>query len=164
MLPTLQFKSLLPPLAAHLGVVGVVALLAQRREVQKVRRFWPVVKHMRRRQNHFAARYRVRLSVLGSAPLASVPRPEKTHKSTTQLPVFRVSGFVLRSYRHLSSNPALNAAPFSRWTPGDKAARRPLALRYALPKHSTVWQFPWHRRVSARRLQSHRLRTVERHG
>ena len=27
------------------------------------------------------------------------------------------------------SNPALNAAPYSRWTPGDKAARRPLALR-----------------------------------
>ena len=30
-----------------------------------------------------------------------------------------------------ASNPALNAAPFGRWMPGDKAARRPLALRCA---------------------------------
>lgn len=56
MLPALQFRSLLPSLAPHLGVVGVVALLAQRREVQQARRFWTVVEHMRRRQNYLAAR------------------------------------------------------------------------------------------------------------
>jgi len=117
MLPTRQFKSLLPTLAAHLCVVGVVAPLAQRREVQQARRFWPVVKHMRRRQNNFPASNRVRFSVFCSAPLAAVPRPEETHKPAAQLPVFRVSRFVLRSYRHLSSNPALNPDA------GDKAAR-----------------------------------------
>ncbi len=30
-----------------------------------------------------------------------------------------------------SPNPALNLAPFSRWTLRDKAAQRRLALRYA---------------------------------
>ena len=34
------------------------------------------------------------------------------------------------SFQAQSHNTALNAAPFSRWTPGDKAARRPLAQRY----------------------------------
>jgi hypothetical protein len=31
----------------------------------------------------------------------------------------------------ISSNPALNLAPFGRWTLRDKAAQRRLALRYA---------------------------------
>jgi len=31
----------------------------------------------------------------------------------------------------LMANPALNLAPFSRWTLRDKAAQRRLALRYA---------------------------------
>jgi len=32
----------------------------------------------------------------------------------------------------MGANPALNLAPFSRWTLRDKAAQRRLALRYAL--------------------------------
>jgi hypothetical protein len=104
MLPALQFRSLLPTLAPHLGVVGVVALLAQRREVQEARCFWPVVEHMRRGQNHFPARYRVRLAVLRAAPLAAVPRPVEAHEPAPQFPVCRVARLVLRSYRHSSSN------------------------------------------------------------
>lgn len=104
MLPALQFRSLLPALAPHLGVVGVVALLAQRREVQQARCFWPVVEHMRRGQNHLASRRRVRLSVLGSAPLAAVPRSHEAHEPAPQFPVRRVSRLVLRSDGHRSSN------------------------------------------------------------
>ena len=111
MLPALQFRSLLPPLAPHLGVVGVVALLAQCREVQQARRFWPVVKHMRSCQNYFAARRRVRLAVLGSAPLAAVPRPNEPHEPAPQFPVCGVACFVLWAYRHGSSNPAFQARP-----------------------------------------------------
>lgn len=110
MLPALQFRSLLPALAPHLGVVGVVALLAQRREVQQARRFWPVVEHMRRGQHDFASCDRVRLSVLGSAPFATVPRPEEPHEPTPQLPVFRVASTVLGAYRHSSSNPAFQGS------------------------------------------------------
>ena len=102
--------------------MGVVALLAQRREVQQARRFWPVVEHMRRGQNHFPARYRMRLSVLRAAPLAAVLRPVKAHKPASQLPVFRVSGSVLRSNRHSISNFSVEAtakaAPhFGRYAP-----------------------------------------------
>ena len=104
MLPALQFRSLLPVLSPHLGVVGVVALLAQGREVQQARRFWPVIEHMRRCQNHFPARYRVRLAVFGSAPLATVLRSKEAHEPASQLPVCWVSRLVLRSYRHRSSN------------------------------------------------------------
>lgn len=104
MLPALQFRSLPPALAPHLGVVGVVALLAQRREVQQARRFWPVVEHMRRRQNHFASRYRVRLPVLRTAPLAAVLGSVCANEQAPQLPICRVSRLVLRSYRHRSSN------------------------------------------------------------
>jgi len=111
MLPARQFCSLLPSLAPHLGVVGVVALLAQRREVQEARRFWPVIEHMRRCQNHFPARYRVRLSVLGSAPLATVLRPKEAHEPAPQIPVCRVSCFVLWAYRHGSSNPRFEREP-----------------------------------------------------
>lgn len=108
MLPALQLRSLLPALAPHLGVVGVVALLAQRREVQQARRFWPVVENMRRGQNHLVARHRVLLSVLGSAPFAVVPCSVKSHEPAPQLPVLRVSRFVLGAYRHGSSNPAVH--------------------------------------------------------
>jgi len=129
MLPALQFRSLLPALAPQLGVVGVVALLAQRRKVKQARRFWPVVEHMSRGQNHFASSGRVRRAVLGSAPLAAVPRSEEAHKPASQLPVSRVSRFHFWSYRHSSSNMALNLAPFGRWTLRPKAAQRRLALR-----------------------------------
>jgi hypothetical protein len=108
MLPALQFRSLLPALAPHLGVVGVVALLAQRRKVQQARRFRSVVEHMCRGQNNLAARRRVRFAVLGSAPLAAVPRPHEAHEPAPQLPVFRVSCFVLWTYRHGSSKPAVH--------------------------------------------------------
>jgi len=91
MLPALHFRSLLPALSPHLGIVGVVALLAQRCEVQQTRRFWPVVEYMRRGQNHFAARYRVRLSVLRAAPLATVLRPVEAHEPAPQFPVCWVS-------------------------------------------------------------------------
>ena len=36
---------------------------------------------------------------------------------------------------NLLANPALNLAPFSRWTLRDKAAQRRLALRYASHHH-----------------------------
>ena len=36
------------------------------------------------------------------------------------------------------SNPALNLAPFGRWTLRDKAAQRRLALRYAMNQEGTV--------------------------
>lgn len=111
MLPALQLRSLLPSFAPHLGVVGVVALLAQRREVQQARRFRSVVEHMRRGQNHFAARRRVRLAVLGSAPLAAVPRPEEAHEPAAKFPVLRVAGEHFGADGHGSSNPALQARP-----------------------------------------------------
>lgn len=100
MLPALQFSSLPSAFAPHLGVVSVVALLAQRREVQQARRFWPVVEHMRRCQNNFATGHRVRLAVLRPAPLAAVPRPEEAHKPAAQFPICRVARSVFWSYRH----------------------------------------------------------------
>ena len=125
MLAALQFRSLLSAIAPHLRVVGVVALLAQRREVQQARRFWPVVEHMRRRQNHFAARRRVRLVVLGSAPLAAVPRPHEAHEPAPNFPVLRVARFVLGAYRHGSSNPAFERdAPVDLATFGGSESRR----------------------------------------
>lgn len=111
MLPALQFRSSLPALAPHLGIMGVVALLAQCREVQQARGFWPVVKHMRRGQHHFASRRRVRFPVLRATPLAAIPRPEEAHELAPQVPVCRVARLVLRSYRHLSSNPAFEGTP-----------------------------------------------------
>ena len=38
-----------------------------------------------------------------------------------------------RGFDNVRSNPALNLAPFGRWTLRDKAAQRRLALRYAFP-------------------------------
>ena len=104
MLPALQFRSLLPTLSPHRGVMSVVAPLAQRREVQQARCFWPVVEYMRRGQNHFPARYRVRLPVLRAAPLATVLRPIEAHEPAPQFPVCWVARLVLRSNRHRSSN------------------------------------------------------------
>ena len=120
MLPALQFRPLLPALSAHFCIVGVVTFLAQRREVQQASHFWPVVENMRRGQNHFTARYWVRLAVLGSAPFAAVPRPVVAHEPAPQLPVCRVSRLHFRSYRHSSSNPAFEL----------DAAKKP-------PRHST---------------------------
>lgn len=131
MLPALQFRSLLPALAPHLGVVGVVALLAQGREVQQARRFRPVVKHMRRGQHHFAARYWVRLAILRAAPLAAVLRSEETHEPAPQLPVRRVARFVLGAYRHGSSNSTVNA---------DCAKRSRLLPRYAPSSIARGWR------------------------
>ncbi|AAZ97165.1 hypothetical protein Tbd_1212 [Thiobacillus denitrificans ATCC 25259] len=111
MLPARQFRSLLPSLSPHLGVVAVMAPLAQRSEVQQARRFWPVVEYMRRRQNYFPARYRVRLPILGSAPLAAVLCAVEAHKPAAQFPVCRVAFAVLWSYRHCSSNPTVKFAP-----------------------------------------------------
>jgi hypothetical protein len=111
MLPALQFRSLPPAVAPHFGVVAVVAFLAQRSEVQKARRLWPVIEYVRRRQNHFAARYRVRLAVLRAAPLAAVLGSVDAHEQAPQLPVCRVARLVLRSYRHRSSNPAIQRDP-----------------------------------------------------
>ena len=108
MLPALHFRSLFSARLPHLGIVPVVASLAQRREVQKACRFRSMVKNMRRGQNHFPTRHRVRLAVLCPAPLAAVPRPEETHKTASELPVSRVTRFVFWSYWHDSSNPAFN--------------------------------------------------------
>src|SRR3990167_1756640 len=78
---------------------------------------------MGRGQNNRAACYWVRLSVLGSAPLAAVLCSVVPHKPASQFPICRVACFVLGPYRHSRSNPALKATR--------RCAARALALRWA---------------------------------
>jgi hypothetical protein len=40
---------------------------------------------------------------------------------------------LFRFQENIAANPALNLAPFGRWTLRDKAAQRRLALRYVSP-------------------------------
>lgn len=100
MLPDLQFRSLLPPISPHLGVVSVMAPLAERGEVKKARRFRAVVEDMRGCKHNFGARNRVGFPVFGPAPLATIAGTDKADETAPQLPVGRVSFFILRANWH----------------------------------------------------------------
>lgn len=92
--------SLLAPALAVFRVVPVMAPLAERGEVQEVRRFGAVIEDMRDREYHFRSCHRVRFIVLTSAPFAPILGAIEAHEATPKFPVFRVAVFVFSEDRH----------------------------------------------------------------
>lgn len=94
-----------PPTLSRAGtassrVVPVVALLAQRRQVEKRCSLGTVVEHMGAGQHDNAPRERVRLAVFGVAPFAPSACAVEPHEARAQRPVLRVSRDILRADRH----------------------------------------------------------------
>jgi len=85
----------------HLGIVPVMAPLAESRQIQKTARFRPVVVNVRGCQDYFRAGYWVRFVISGPAPLASVLGAIKSDKPASELPVCRVSASIFWLNRHL---------------------------------------------------------------
>ena len=87
------------------------------------------------------ARTPIRLASVPAQRLAAPAVLRVARAASRHSPLFsavRVSRFVLQSHAEKTApssttwaNPALNLAPFGRWTLRDKAAPRRLALRYA---------------------------------
>ena len=89
-----------PTCLTVLRVVGVVASLAQRRQVEQAGRFGALVKDVGRGQDHPAAGRGVWLAIDGPAPLTPAPRTVQPNEPAAERPIRRVSGCVLRSDRH----------------------------------------------------------------
>ena len=93
-------RSLAPPLGAVGGVVGVVAFLAERGEVQQARRFGPLVEYVGSGQHHNRAGPGVWLAMFRSAPLAAPTRPDESDKARSRPPVLRIPRPHFRANRH----------------------------------------------------------------
>ena len=80
-----------------------MAPLAESREVEQARGFWPAVVDVSRGENHLGSRDRMRLMVPSTAPFALVPGSHEAHEVRPQLPVGRVAGLILWLDRHLQA-------------------------------------------------------------
>ena len=107
-------RSLAPPLGAVGGVVGVVASLAERGQVQQARRLWPSVVDVGSGQHHAATSLRVWLAILRAAPLAAPARAAESDKSRSRPPVCGIAGAHFRTNRHYRTSPDFRSG--RRWS------------------------------------------------
>ena len=81
-------------------VMPVVATLTESGEVQEAARFRPVIKYVCRGQHDQAAGDRMRFTVSGGTPLATILGAHDAHEVGTEFPILRIAADIFRAYWH----------------------------------------------------------------